>query len=216
MKITKITPLIFHISSKTTEEIAKSFVRFQEYYENPIFKNKNSGFSVDDIDNWWKDKNPETNYYNYWSGFNVPGKYFLNVLRNANFHPFNQHELNLINLLKDIPITKLNNGILIGSGDDKDDVLNHELAHAYYYTDKSYKKMVDSLIDGMSPTMRFKLGNSLQNMGYHKTVINDEIQAYLSTYTDTLSITFSDILDEDSAKIHSKYFKLNFNKYINE
>jgi len=70
---------------------------------------------------------------------------------------------------------------LIGTDLSNDTLLDHEIAHGLYYTNKEYKKKVDNIIDRMTSDMYNKISNELLDMGYNKNVINDEIQAYLST-----------------------------------
>jgi hypothetical protein len=61
--------------------------------------------------------------------------------------------------------------------------MDHEIAHGLYYTNPEYKLKVDEIIKTI-PTKTYNyLKKELVKMGYVdiKSIIDDEIQAYLST-----------------------------------
>ena len=68
-------------------------------------------------------------------------------------------------------------------GAQTDDVLRHELSHALYGYSVKYKISIDQLIKkyqkDLKPTIRYIL-----DKGYDKTVINDELQAYITDNDD--------------------------------
>ena len=85
-----------------------------------------------------------------------------------------------MDLVKDFIIPNYNEKFyIIGTYDDI--TVDHEVAHGFYYLNNEYKKEMDDLIS--SYKHRRKIQNCLREMGYCEDVINDEIQAYLSTST---------------------------------
>jgi hypothetical protein len=86
--------------------------------------------------------------------------------------------------------------------------MNHEIAHGLYFTNKAYKKMVDTLINNIKPTHYNKLKKKLIKMGYvdDKKIIDDEIQAFMST-------GLYNGLNTKELKVYEKEFKSNFKKF---
>ena len=60
--------------------------------------------------------------------------------------------------------------------------IGHELAHAYYYLDEEYKLKMDKAIKAY-PRYEEMKKIILSGVGYDENVVDDEIQAYLSTGT---------------------------------
>jgi len=59
--------------------------------------------------------------------------------------------------------------------------IQHEIAHALFYINPGYKKEMSLLVIEMERKIFDKIEDLLYNMGYDKSVIVDEIQAYMST-----------------------------------
>jgi len=64
----------------------------------------------------------------------------------------------------------------VGANDT--DTLRHELAHALYYTDKSYREKIDSIFKRNAQDLDV-LKKFILNKGYHFDVLHDELQAYI-------------------------------------
>lgn len=204
----QISPNVWAVYGKNESDVAKGFVRFQEYYENAQLKGK-KGLVVRDIDKWWeehRDRNETELYYTFWAGFNVPGKVILDLVRSSEFrsgfsikeflsNPFryprwHDEETEFLKLIEDLTVEQINNGYFIGMWHGSNKVLEHEVAHAFFATIPAYK--AEQMLNiGEFPKDLFKcLSGQLVDMGYHPDVVLDEIQAYLSSYTDTLAETF--------------------------
>jgi hypothetical protein len=86
--------------------------------------------------------------------------------------------------------------------------MNHEIAHGLYYTNSMYKIEMDSLISNIEQKIYRNLKKSLIKTGYvdDKKIIDDEIQAFMSTGT------LSTWKNEHYEK-YSKYFVKVFKKY---
>jgi hypothetical protein len=161
----------------------------------------------------WKKKT--FTYPEDWSGYNIPS----NILQIA--HHIFCGETEYDNIMNDIywycvsDVQKKNEGkdvnwYLIGASSKDLRTLNHEIAHGLYFTNRDYKKDTNKLIKEIKPTHYDKLKKKLIKMGYvsDKKIINDEIQAFMSTGL------YNDLDIKELKKYESKFIK-NFKKYNN-
>ncbi len=205
----KIADRIWAIYSDTEEEIGKAFVRFQEYYENKDLKGTKN-ITVKMIEDWWREDSAVFNidepYYTFWEGFNLPGKVILTLLATSEFRSgfslwnwfvepsnyprWHKEEDQFIDLLQDLSVDEIIDGYFIGMWKDATEVFDHELAHALYATNPAYKAAQVVNLSKLPNDIYDKLRLDLIESGYHPSVVHDEAQAYLSTYTSTLSGTF--------------------------
>ena len=178
---TEIFPKIFVLEFDNEYDTAMHFLRLQETYENPDFKNKK--FSILEFMEFYAKKYGEGafTYTTDYSGFNLPGNFIKNF--NWDIPDWNKYDvfmyhnlLDIINLYDDqfyiIGVTKGGNAI------------DHELAHAMYYLHPSYKEEMDSLISKHKNSELYTLMIEyfIKNM-YESEVFEDEFQAYMSTST---------------------------------
>lgn len=183
---------VYVISGGTREEVALTMMRFQEFYENPIYRNVD-GFSVEDIQKWQYDLTPDRKYEEQWAGFNIPGHILVTVLQSHKFRPLTEREQELSTLLDThLPISTkiLSESYFIAIGLDEpeyDDILIHEYAHALFTTNEVYSKeqrqnVMNLPYDVFSATYKF-----LQDIGYNESTVIDEIHAYMLVDTDLLT-----------------------------
>lgn len=203
----KVAPSVWVIYGKNETDVAKGFIRFQEYYENVDLKGK-KGLVVRDIENWWAGYaagEPEP-YYTSWTGFNIPGKAILDLARTPNFRDgfslaeflhnpsrfprWHEEETELLTLLDDMPVEEISTSYFIGMWHGSANVLEHEVAHAFFATIPTYKAEQILNIGEFPKDLYTQLAGQLVEMGYHNDVVHDEIQAYLSTYIHTLPKIF--------------------------
>lgn len=204
----QISSKVWVIYGTEQPDVARAFVRFQEYYENAKLKGER-GLVVNDIDKWWeqhRDKDEKELYYTYWVGFNVPGKVILDLIRSCDFrsgfsvtdflaHPnryprWHNDETEFLGLLEDLTVDQINESYFVGMWQESTDVLDHEIAHAFFATISAYKAEQMWNISQFPKDLYKDISGKLIDLGYHPDVINDEVQAYLSSYIDTLSDTF--------------------------
>ena len=100
-----------------------------------------------------------------------------------------------------------NRWYLLGADKESSKIMEHEMCHALYYTNSKYRKEKSSMIKEMHEVISQKMRGILLNMGYCKGVLNDEIQAYLST-----GLTV-EMLKIRGIKKHQKEFRKHFLKY---
>lgn len=156
------------IKAHSQKELADTFIRFQEHYESPQFRNKI--FTLGQLKNWYSIKYGADTYSKDWSGFNFPSK-ILEPFRQGLFDPLTKEEKRLLKLLK----YRNDDFYIIGANSDS--TLRHELAHALYHHNINYRKKINQLLDSNKSNIK-KVISILLKMGYHKDVIYDEIQAY--------------------------------------
>lgn len=164
------------IKADSQSELGNTFIRFQEHYESPNPDFKNKIFTVGQVRNWYSIKYGSDSYHNDWIGFNFPSR-VLQPFRQGLFDPLTNEESTLLYLLK----YRDDNFYIIGAQDDS--VLRHELAHALYSNNEKYAKEIDKVIvkykKQLSKSMRYIL-----DKGYDSSVINDELQAYITDNDD--------------------------------
>jgi hypothetical protein len=120
-----------------------------------------------------------------WIGFNIPSHSFFRsfamfVLKNN----FNEYDKILGSTLSKLFIDENNKSYIIGIESlEKLSVLNHELCHAFFYTNADYKKSCEYLISKIDLELKNKLFENFIQMGYSSDIelLNDELQAYMST-----------------------------------
>lgn len=197
-KLEEIFPHIYHLHFDSAYDCAMSFVRFQEYYESPKYRKQI--FTLVDYMEWYA-KTKGEGAFTYpvdWSGFNVPD-WAIRQVRKADIPDLNKYDQRMFAFIdwvedKEFP----HNYYFVGTSvegykknGEEEGVLDHEIAHALYYTDSSYRGRVERLLyewDGRDGRGGHK-GEELDSakdvlraiMGYHKEVVKDEIQAYCAT-----------------------------------
>jgi len=179
-KIKEYSNQIFVIIVPNSYVRAMLFLRIQEFYEskNKMFRNK--GFSFWDYKEWYSRQNGLSfTYTKDWGGFNVPLKVALRCKEVSKEETPYDKEMNKI--LCKIKRKAKKNSYIIGVDSVKSQTFMHEISHALYNTDKSYKKRMDSITSSLNTKKLRSLSKYLREMGYCEKVIKDELQAYLST-----------------------------------
>jgi hypothetical protein len=163
---------IYHLSFPNQFLMNASFVRLQEHFESPKFRGKL--FTHEEFRAWYRStrEHKEFSYYTDWGGFNIPG-YVLTPFLNGRFDPLRPEEQALVETFRGMqgPL------YIIGTLEtDRISTLRHELAHALYHTNPTYRREVDTILDGINCNPLHRL---LKSMGYHAAQWRDEAHAYL-------------------------------------
>lgn len=171
-KLIKIRGNVYHMLFKDQKLMTKSLLRFQEHFESPHFRGKI--FTLKEFKTWYKkSRDSQTfTYYEDWSGFNFPSKIFK-PFRNGEFKQLSSLEKAVLKATAHIkgPF------YVIATAGSTVHALRHELGHALYSTDKSYRKSVDDILINLP--LSFYPKEKIKNMGYHSSVLHDELHAYL-------------------------------------
>jgi hypothetical protein len=200
-------PGVYFLKFDTRENLGMSFLRFQENYENPHFRNKI--FTMKEFKPWYKKfKNKTTfTYCTDWSGFNIPS-YILDRFRKGDFDPLSKLEKQLLKAFDG----KKGKFYIVGSCSD-DVIFDHEIAHAMFYINPKYKKAV------LGELEKYDLEDVkgfLKGKMYCNSVLNDEINAYFSTAGDSMRkwmckrVDFKPLgkLILDLKKLYTKFLKI--------
>lgn len=178
IRIRRVTGHIFLLIFETRRDIASTFLRFQEYYESPKFKGKI--FTLEEFKKWYINNSPrgkktgKFTYYSDWDGFNIPSR-VLEPFFKGNFDPLSDKETRILHLFKN----KRSEFYIIGVPKkikNMTDIIRHETAHGLFYTNKNYRKEVMKVMRSFDLRDIKKAISAKGN--YHKSVLDDECQAY--------------------------------------
>ena len=204
MKIEKdiVLPHLYLLTFETQYELCMSFVRMQEFYESPKFRNKY--FTLEEFMDYWAKEygHGAFDYPARWNGFNLPSnaieKWYQKIYDQKNHDTwggYREREKVIVEAITSLyekdygkpvwgkrPKKYYVIGIHKGSSEEvKQGVIDHETAHALYYLYPKYRKMTNALLDGIPKRDYKSAASDLTIMGYGNNVIKDEMQAYFST-----------------------------------
>jgi hypothetical protein len=167
MTRTRIAEGIFLVRFETQYALASTFLRFQEHYESRRFRNR--VFSLEEYMDWYAEEFGAFTYYEDWGGFNVPSTAFEPFAR-GDFNPLLEKEKRLLRMFSGERAPFYVIGIAA------DDELKHEIAHALYFTRPAYRRAVRAAMRDYDTSV---MAARLEKMGYHRSVVADEVHAYL-------------------------------------
>jgi hypothetical protein len=165
---TRLADRIFLLRFDSQYALASTFLRIQEHHESPTFRNR--VFTLEQYMDWYAERFGAFTYYEDWSGFNVPSAAFEPFYTRV-FDPLLRKEERLLRLFR----RERRPFYVIGIADEGD--LQHEVAHALYFTRPEYRKEVQRAMRAYDTTSLHKRLAS----GYHRAVWADEVHAYLAT-----------------------------------
>lgn len=177
MKVRVIDNNIISLTFSTQKELALTLCRPQEYYECNSTKLRNKVFTFEEFIDHYIDKDGVITYFSYWAGFNIPShvleKFFISF-------DLNKREKKLYELTRKFSHQPY---YVIATKHNDLSTLDHEFLHAYYYLNQRYRQEVNTIIKYMRPELKKQISSVLQSMGYSKSVLIDEINAYMATST---------------------------------
>ncbi len=166
----KVARSIYLLRFRTQYELAATFLRVQEHYESPKFHGR--VFSLEQYMEWYATRYGNFTNFQDWSGFNVPST-ALKAFYEGKFDPLSAKEKRLLRLFENLRERFYVIGVFDGGAKGS---LTHELAHALYFTNASYRQEARAALRGYNTSV---LEQELAKVGYAKHVIPDEVQAYL-------------------------------------
>lgn len=194
---------IYQLHFQKQADLCLTFLRFQEYYESPYFKDKI--FTYEEFINWYAQYQSENKCFDYhttWEGFNIPSK-VLKPFKENKFD-LSVREKSFLDFFSDMK----EDFYIIGTFEGDDSALKHEIAHALFFTDKLYQKKVKTILKDCDLSAVEKI---LAESGYHSSVFLDECHAYLLCDSDYLQEEYN--LDIKPFKNIIKQLELNYQKY---
>lgn len=196
---------------------AMLFMRAQEFYETPLNEFQNKPFCIFDFMNQYRLKK-QNEIYNFkypehWAGYNVPSDslekcYPLTADRDQFCGFITPYDLMMYDIIKRIREDQPKGRFyLIGVDSEESKTMDHEIAHALYFTNPKYRAEMNELVAGMTEPMQATLIEILVQMGYRTEVANDEIQAFMSTglYWKMYKVRGVKSISKKFSKIYKKY-----------
>jgi len=210
--VEEINGTIFHFIFNNRRNLGMAFIRFQEHYDSPEFKNK--CFTLDEFKAWYmKEKKSETfTYYTDWAGYNFPDT-ALTAFQEERFADLTDAENAILRWLNQVK----GRFYVIGSVGRDDETFRHEMAHAFYYLEPEYREKAESIVKSYNTT---PIKMWLEYRGYDDDVMIDEIQAYMSCnpslilkphakeYYKTLIAETTELFENECRKISRRFSTL--------
>ena len=174
---------IVHLHFETQYHLTSSFVRMQEFYESPFPEIRGKYFTLTEfMDRYVEDsENNEFTYFTDWAGFNIPGNVFTNFFNRFYDEGLSPKESAIWSTVDRYIAEGDLEYYIIGTYGTEAGLVDHELAHAYYYLNPVYRKFCDEIYADMDDKIKVKVTSGLLEMGYTEDVIADETQAYFAT-----------------------------------
>lgn len=194
-RLETLYPGIFHLRFDNAYDCAMHFLRYQENYESPVWRDK--VFTLVEYMDWyaktqskgWENKDTTQrkkfemfSYPSDWGGFNVPSyvfdRLYLGVIRD--FNTYDEFMKSVVGLIRSTGVKKF---YLIGTteGQYVDGFLDHEISHGLYYTDETYREAAEAFLEQTEAYVVELISTNLLSDGYCEEVITDECIAYLAT-----------------------------------
>lgn len=185
IKLFEVYPKIFAVVIKDDKLRARVFMRYQEFYESDSDTFRGRGFKWTEFVDYYKKKtkNDILSYHEDWTGYNIPCDSIescIAVVPDINF--FDLIMFSIVDTIKSIVGNEKFYLIGIDQADGEDkSLIEHELAHGLWFASPKYKADQLINIDNLPEYVDQPLRSKISGMGYGPNVIDDEIQAYLST-----------------------------------
>jgi len=175
---------IWAIKAPDSHTRALMFMRPQEFYESSFEEIIGKQFKVTDFVNIYKQHygKQQFTYGSDWSGFNIPSNILEECMFNIPEDEINNWDklmLSTINTIKEIEGE--HNYYLLGVDELSNSLLEHEFAHAMWFTLPEYKEEMSKMNDECDPIVKDSMCKCITEYGYADHVLPDELQAYMST-----------------------------------
>ena len=214
IQLFEMYPKIYAVVIKDDRLRARVFMRYQEFYESDSDSFRGKGFKWYDFVKHYKEKtkNDYFSYHEDWAGYNIPCNSIESCI--GKIPDLNFYDLIMFSIVDTIR-EKVGGdsyyliGIDQSTGDDPS-LIFHEVAHGLWFVNSIYKIKQTKNIDNLEPNLKDKLAKKISGMGYGENVIDDEIQAYLST---GIIPDMAKVKDIKKAQIP---FKETFDSYVNK
>jgi hypothetical protein len=182
----EVAPKIYAVQVADDYDRAMLFLRAQEYYESAFSEFRGRNFNIFAYMNHYR-KRMNKDYFSYtfdWCGYNVPSSEVEGCYNQLDYEtdmitPYDEHMMNILWRIRQHQ--KRGNFYLLGVDALDSWVMDHEMAHALFFTNSDYKKEMLENISALPINLHDSLASVILQIGYPEKVVADEIQAYLST-----------------------------------
>lgn len=189
IKLFEIYPNIFAVVIKDDKLRGRIFMRYQEFYESDSETFRGKGFKWKQFVDYYKNKTKSDilTYHKDWAGYNIPCDSIsscMSLIPDINFY-----DLIMFSIIENIKkIVGSNKYYLIGvdqTDGENLDLIYHELAHGLWFGNKNYHNLQLTNLENLPEDTYDRLSQKVLKMQYGENVVDDEIQAYLSTGIDS-------------------------------
>lgn len=187
-RLRKIYEHIYMLTFPEQYDVNMHFLRLQEFYESPCDQFRGKPFKILDFMRWYAvERDGATNIFTYtddWSGFNIPSWVFESLFVELNIPDENQYDVNMRAIYETIRQREGDSKFYLVGCKEKGPAIEHELAHGLWHVEPKFKSKMNRHITRMKkmhPEAYDAISRALIKEGYTPDVIDDEIQAYLST-----------------------------------
>lgn len=182
IKVSEIRPNIYRFEFDSTYNMAMHFLRYQEYYESPSSKFRNSQFTIFDFMEWYSKEygNGNFTYPGDWGGFNLPG-FIIKDVHNRQILDYNKYDKNMFTAYRECFKKSKEKDFYVIACTEDETVMKHEIAHGFYFINYDYMMKAQELVNKLEPSFRNAIFNELKEVGYASSVFIDEAHAYLAT-----------------------------------
>ena len=145
--IKKVKPNIFAVVVPNDYDRAMLFCKMQEYYESDSELFKGENFSIWDYMRWYSAKNKGVfTYTKDWNGFNIPFDVAMHfMVPNEVESPYDEEMQTILDIIYFDMKADRTKAYIIGVKSDKGNTFKHEMCHALYYNNNTYKVMADTV-----------------------------------------------------------------------
>jgi hypothetical protein len=182
----EVAPKIYAVQVTDDYDRAMLFLRAQEYYESAFSDFRGRNFNIFAYMNRYR-KHWGKDHFSYpadWSGYNVPSNEVEGCYGQLDYGvdmvtPYDEHMMNILWQIRQHQ--RRGNFYLLGVDSLDSWVMDHEMAHARFFTDPEYKAAMTDLMKQVPTKLTESLNDFLIKEGYPAKVLADETQAYLAT-----------------------------------
>lgn len=166
---------IYHFRFRKCVWLAMAFIRIQEFYESPDATVRGGHNTLEDLIDRELQEKGEWTYLDNWGGFNVPGHVWNHFFsRYPDVRP--KEDAMRRELGRAAPADLF---YVVGSpADEPVSTMEHEFRHGLWYLYDGYRR---PMIELMRRYPTAGLRKQILKLGYHPSVIDDEVQAYVLT-----------------------------------
>lgn len=181
----ELLPGVFYALFKDHYTFTMAFLRSCEIGEDGHWKGK--PFSLLEYMEWYAGQPYARGAFTYtrdWKGFHVDSDLILARKKVAipDYNKYDQLMDEIVNRISAYMGSSKAKWSLIGTSEKYEKrVLNHELAHAFWALDKTYRKDMKGLVSALPRAVRSKVSEVLTFEGYTKASVVEETHAYAAT-----------------------------------
>jgi hypothetical protein len=175
---------IWAVKVRDSHSRAMLFLRPQEFYESAFEEIISKQFKFSRFQELYKQHygKQEFTYGSDWSGFNIPSTILEECMFNIPEDEINTYDKIMLSIIKTIKEVEGDSKYyLLGVDELSNRLLEHEFAHAMWFTLTDYKEDMSKLNNECDGVVKDSMFKCITDYGYADHVLPDELQAYMAT-----------------------------------